>query len=94
MRRVASGDTGSIWAGGLLSILVVVSALTVWFRRTSVTSTTTDLAAVPLTTYPGFEYSPSFSPDGTQVAFSWNGGAGTTWISTSNSSVPARRRFG
>ena len=62
-----------IWAGGLLSVLVVVAALTVWFRRTSVTSTTTDLAAVPLTTYPGFEYSPSFSPDGTQVAFSWNG---------------------
>ena len=62
-----------IWAGGLLSVLAVVAALTVWFRRTSVTSTTTDLAAVPLTTYPGFEYSPSFSPDGTQVAFSWNG---------------------
>src|SRR5262249_7744437 len=28
---------------------------------------------VPLTSYPGFETSPSFSPDGNQVAFSWNG---------------------
>ena len=27
----------------------------------------------PLTTYPGSERSPTFSPDGTQVAFSWNG---------------------
>jgi Tol biopolymer transport system component/DNA-binding winged helix-turn-helix (wHTH) protein len=30
-------------------------------------------AAVPLTAYQGFENSPSLSPDGSQVAFSWNG---------------------
>ena len=29
---------------------------------------------VPLTTYPGWELYPSFSPDGNQVAFSWDGG--------------------
>ena len=28
---------------------------------------------VPITTYPGQEIQPSLSPDGTQVAFSWNG---------------------
>ena len=28
---------------------------------------------MPLTTYPGHERSPTFSPDGNQVAFSWNG---------------------
>jgi Tol biopolymer transport system component len=28
---------------------------------------------VPLTAYPGYEVSPSLSPDGSQVAFSWNG---------------------
>jgi Tol biopolymer transport system component/DNA-binding winged helix-turn-helix (wHTH) protein len=31
------------------------------------------LRAVPLTSYQGSEMSPSFSPDGSQVAFSWNG---------------------
>lgn len=31
------------------------------------------LEAVPLTTLPGQEISPSFSPDGSQVAFGWNG---------------------
>ena len=31
------------------------------------------MTAVPLTSYPGSESYPSFSPDGSQVAFSWNG---------------------
>jgi Tol biopolymer transport system component len=29
---------------------------------------------IPLTTYAGFELSPSFSPDGNQVVFSWKSG--------------------
>jgi Tol biopolymer transport system component/DNA-binding winged helix-turn-helix (wHTH) protein len=32
--------------------------------------------AVPLTAYPGYEVGPSLSPDGSQVAFSWNGPTG------------------
>jgi Tol biopolymer transport system component len=31
--------------------------------------------ATPLTAFPGYESSPSFSPDGAQVAFAWNGEA-------------------
>ena len=32
--------------------------------------------AIPLTSYPGMEGTPSLSPDGSQVAFSWNGETG------------------
>ena len=49
------------------------------------------LTAVPLTSYPGFENYPSFSPDGTQVAFQWCSGTGIlsaeTAISTSSRSA-------
>jgi hypothetical protein len=31
------------------------------------------MTIVPLTTLSGDEYSPAFSPDGEQIAFSWNG---------------------
>lgn len=31
------------------------------------------IVSLPLTSYPGFEKHPSFSPDGRQVTFSWNG---------------------
>jgi Tol biopolymer transport system component/DNA-binding winged helix-turn-helix (wHTH) protein len=33
-----------------------------------------DISVTPLTVLPGSEYSPAFSPDGSQVAFAWDGG--------------------
>ena len=37
------------------------------------------LQAVPLTSYPGSEFSSSFSPDGNQVAFCWDGENQDNW---------------
>jgi Tol biopolymer transport system component len=34
---------------------------------------------VPLTTYPGYEDDPAFSADGSQIAFSWDGGKGDNY---------------
>ncbi len=35
--------------------------------------------AIRLTTYPGYEISPAMSPDGNEVAFSWQGADGSDW---------------
>jgi Tol biopolymer transport system component/DNA-binding winged helix-turn-helix (wHTH) protein len=37
------------------------------------------LRAVPFTTFPGQETDPSFSPDGNQIAFAWNGEKEDNW---------------
>jgi serine/threonine protein kinase len=59
-----------------IAAVVIVVALGVagwyWYHRSRATPQA-PLTAVPLTSYPGREETPSFSPEGNQVAFSWNG---------------------
>ena len=58
---------------GILAVVAIAS--TTWsLLRSPVDSKLTGLRTVPLTSFPGSETHPSFSPDGTQVAFSWNQG--------------------
>ena len=79
-------DSGKLAAGApaqrrgrsylwLSMILVLVAILGVaawlWLGRSRPAAEESTLTAVPLTTYPGTETYPSFSPDGTQVAFQW-----------------------
>ncbi len=61
-----------IWVGALLALLAV-AAVAVWFNRSSPEAPEQSLAAVPLTSLSGSGAAASFSPDGNQVAFSWNG---------------------
>jgi Tol biopolymer transport system component/DNA-binding winged helix-turn-helix (wHTH) protein len=61
----------ALWVGFGLAILLA-AIFTV--RRMQKTPVATEaLTPVPLTTYRGSENAPSFSPDGSQVAFEWSG---------------------
>ena len=57
-----------LWASAVAALLVAAG---VWVVRSKTATPESSLFAVPLTTYPGTEDTPSFSPDGTQVAFQW-----------------------
>jgi Tol biopolymer transport system component len=60
-----------LWIGiGLVVVLGGVAGARFW---TDKPVTGPPLQAVPLTSYTGIEDEPSFSPDGNQVAFRWNG---------------------
>jgi eukaryotic-like serine/threonine-protein kinase len=59
------------WTIALLVLVGVVGSL--WFARSARKAPEPTLTPVPLTTFPGFQGEPSFSPDGNQVAFGWDG---------------------
>jgi eukaryotic-like serine/threonine-protein kinase len=61
-----------LWAGILLALLAAV-AVAVWFNYRRSEAPEQPMTVVPLTSYAGNESQPSFSPDGNQVAFCWNG---------------------
>jgi Tol biopolymer transport system component len=60
-----------VWVGA--AMIVVAIAMAAWLFRGTARKPQAAPEVVPLTSYVGFEQSPSFSPDGNQVAFSWNG---------------------
>jgi len=67
---VPSGRSRKLWlvvAGAAGAVVVLVVAM-VGSRRTEGPSAP---QVVPLTSYPGQEYEPTFSPDGSHVAFVW-----------------------
>ncbi len=56
-----------------LLAFVATAVAALWFLTQRTQRPPAEMSVVPLTTYPGEESYPSFSPDGNQVAFSWNG---------------------
>ena len=61
-----------LWPVVLLAIVCVVGSV-VWVLR-SLPPPDEPLAVTPLTSFPGIEHYPTFSPDGNQVAFTWDQG--------------------
>ena len=54
-----------------LAVIACIAAGWYWLGRRRSVEPQAVLTPVPLTSYPGLEWFPSLSPDGTQVAFEW-----------------------
>ena len=68
-----SSDQGSRRGRLLLAAGLTAAAVAAWayFRGSESTAPTAPLQTVPLTSYEGAEEFPTFSPDGSQLAFAW-----------------------
>jgi Tol biopolymer transport system component/DNA-binding winged helix-turn-helix (wHTH) protein len=70
----STGVTRTAWVIAAAALLVSAAAWLFLSRgERGETERPTSAVAVPLTAYPGYENAPTLSPDGSQVAFSWNG---------------------
>ena len=67
-------------AAGAIALLGILGALALWMPRSwrfaFANRPSTVLRSLPLTSLPGEETDASFSPDGAQIAYAWNGGEG------------------
>ncbi|MDQ2834213.1 MAG: winged helix-turn-helix domain-containing protein [Acidobacteriota bacterium] len=61
-----------VWAVIAFALAILGAAVWVYLPHPS-SSDPVDVKEAPLTTLPGSEISPSFSPDGSQIAFGWDG---------------------
>jgi Tol biopolymer transport system component/DNA-binding winged helix-turn-helix (wHTH) protein len=61
-----------LWSAALLVLLLVAGGIWFYFGHRSAVSPA-DVKETALTTLPGSEISPTFSPDGSQIAFGWDG---------------------
>ncbi len=75
----AASATGRLSAAVLLVVLIGAGIAVIQSVLSSTPPRTEPPRRVLLTSYPGVESMPSFSPDGKQVAFAWNGGDGNLW---------------
>jgi Tol biopolymer transport system component len=61
------------WAAGLVAVVAALVAFRYASRPDDPIARENRLESVPFTSYTGREAAPTFSPDGAQVAFTWDG---------------------
>ncbi len=75
LRTAARSRTRGTWVLAA-TVIVLASAAAAWQVWSTRSANLPAPRVMPLTSYPGLEASPTFSPDGRQVAFSWDGEKG------------------
>ena len=73
LRRAAAAARHGLWVAALALGLALGASGAWWLASRGERHTSVYGPIKPLTTYSGLEYEPALSPDGNQVAFSWNG---------------------
>src|ERR1700687_1419302 len=70
----AKAWTARKWRLGLVVVAVVGAAIVAFAWLSRKPGDSQPMTIVPFTSYPGLETAPSFSPDGSRIAFSWDNG--------------------
>ncbi len=70
-RPQRAGRCIAIWTSAAILLILALGTMFIVYRQSS--RKAPSFSVVPLTSYPGVQQQPSFSPDGSRVAFSWNG---------------------
>ncbi len=84
---------------GAVSVLALLIFGLTWFRNPTawpVSASLPPLKPLPFTSFPGEEYLGTFSPDGNQIAFGWNGEKGlnsSIYVKQVGSEKPLRLTF-
>jgi Tol biopolymer transport system component/DNA-binding winged helix-turn-helix (wHTH) protein len=62
-------------AAGMVSAALLIAAAVWLFAHPAATGSVSGRTVLPFTSLPGLAIAPTFSPDGSQIAFAWNAGA-------------------
>ncbi len=92
VREVRPRGRSRRWVWGVAAAVVAASAVGLWRWRLD-RATPPGMRLTPLTSFQGIEVFPTFSPDGRQVAFLWNGpdqGAWDLYVKTLGAEPPRR----